>query len=70
LTDRERAQAAGVNPGCDLEIHGIQNGLGWIGDLHRRIDWTDGCIAVTDDEIEDIWNRVGHWLTSNRRGIY
>jgi murein L,D-transpeptidase YafK len=59
VADRDRAQAAGVNPGGDVEIHGIQNGLGWIGSLHRSIDWTDGCIAVTDDEIEDIWKRVG-----------
>lgn len=59
LTDRERSQTDGVNPGGDVEIHGIQNGLGWIGSLHRSIDWTDGCMAVTDDEIEDIWNRVG-----------
>ena len=58
LADQERAQAAAVNPGGDVEIHGIENGLGWIGSLHRRIDWTDGCIAVTDDEIEEIWNKV------------
>jgi murein L,D-transpeptidase YafK len=44
-TDRERAEQNGVNPGGDVEIHGIQNGLGWIGSLHRRIDWTDGCFA-------------------------
>jgi murein L,D-transpeptidase YafK len=58
LADHERAQAAGVNPGGDVEIHGIENGLGWIGSLHRSIDWTDGCIAVTDNEIEEIWNKV------------
>jgi len=57
-TDRERALREGVNPGGDIEIHGLQNGLRWIGSLHRRIDWTDGCIAVTDDEIEEIWNRT------------
>ena len=39
-------------------IHGLPNGLGFIGLMHRAIDWTDGCIAVTDDEIEDIWSRV------------
>ena len=56
--DRKRAQEAGVDPGGDVEIHGIQNGLGWIGGVHRRFDWTDGCIAVTDDEIDEIWNQV------------
>ena len=56
--DRERAQAAGLSPGGDVEIHGIENGLGWIGSLQRRIDWTDGCIAVTDEEMDEIWKRV------------
>lgn len=56
--DRERAQREGVNPGGDVEIHGIENGLGWVGDLHRHVDWTDGCIAVTDSEIDEIWKAV------------
>jgi murein L,D-transpeptidase YafK len=56
--DRERAQRENVNPGGDVEIHGIENGLGWIGSLHRQVDWTDGCVAVTDSEIEEIWNAV------------
>jgi len=56
--DRELAQKANVNPGSDIEIHGLENGLGWIGSLQREIDWTDGCIAVTNPEIEEIWNAV------------
>lgn len=56
--DRERARRLGVNPGGDIEIHGIEKGLGWIGPLHRTFDWTDGCIAVTDPEIEEIWGLV------------
>ena len=36
-------------------IHGLRNGFGWIGRLHLLSDWTNGCIAVTDDEIEEIW---------------
>ena len=39
-------------------IHGIQNGLGWLGSLQRKMDWTDGCIAVTDNEIEEIWDMI------------
>jgi murein L,D-transpeptidase YafK len=39
-------------------IHGIRNGMGWIGKLHRSADWTAGCIAVTNPEIEEIWNAV------------
>ena len=56
--DIERAAAAGVPPGCDIMIHGIRNGLGWIGAFHRRSDWTAGCIAVTDFEIEELWRAV------------
>jgi len=39
-------------------IHGIQNGLGWIGSLQRSIDWTDGCIALTDSEIDEVYVAV------------
>ena len=56
--DIDDAAARGVSPGCDIMIHGIRNGLGWMGALHRRTDWTVGCIAVTDFEIEEIWRAV------------
>ena len=35
-------------------VHGLRNGLGFIGRLHRFIDWTNGCIAVTNPEIEEL----------------
>jgi murein L,D-transpeptidase YafK len=53
--DNKRAAAHGVSPGSDIMIHGIQNGRGWIGAFHRWNDWTAGCIAVTDEEIEELW---------------
>jgi len=53
--DQERARKLGVDPGGDIMIHGITNGLGWLGSVHRMIDWTNGCIAVTDTEIDEIW---------------
>lgn len=53
--DRERARKLGVQPGGDIFIHGLPNGYGFIGSAHRARDWTDGCIAVTDQEIEEIW---------------
>ncbi len=55
---REAAKQMGVSPGSDIMIHGIRNGLGWLGSLHRERDWTDGCIAVTNAEIREIWSRV------------
>ena len=57
--DRARAAAVGVSPGGDIFVHGLPNGYGWLGAAHRTRDWTDGCIAVTDTEIEEIWSLVG-----------
>jgi murein L,D-transpeptidase YafK len=56
--DRARAAARNVPPGGDIMIHGLPNGLGSLGAKHREADWTDGCIAVTDAEIEEIWALV------------
>jgi murein L,D-transpeptidase YafK len=53
--DTARAAERGVNAGFDIMIHGIQNGDGWIGAFHRIHDWTAGCIALTDEEIEELW---------------
>jgi tetratricopeptide (TPR) repeat protein len=52
--DRKRAKELGVSPGGDIMIHGIKNGFSWVGDAHSEVDWTKGCIAVTDEEIEEI----------------
>jgi tetratricopeptide (TPR) repeat protein len=52
--DRRRAKELGVSPGGDIMIHGIKNGFSWVGDLQSEADWTKGCIAVTDEEIEEI----------------
>jgi len=52
--DKKRAKELGVSPGGDIMIHGIKNGFSWVGDLHTEADWTKGCIAVTDEEIEEI----------------
>jgi len=56
--DRKRAAKFGVSPGGAVMIHGLPNGKGWVGAGHRLYDWTLGCIAVTDEEIDEIWNLV------------
>lgn len=53
--DKRRAAEQGVAAGFDIMIHGIQNGRGWIGAFHRLSDWTAGCLALTDEEIEELW---------------
>jgi len=52
--DKKRAKELGVSPGGNIMIHGIKNGFSWAGDYHTEVDWTKGCIAVTDEEIEEI----------------
>jgi murein L,D-transpeptidase YafK len=56
--DRARAEEAAVDPGGLIMIHGLPNGLGWLGPLHRLFDWTDGCVAVTSAEMDEIWESV------------
>jgi murein L,D-transpeptidase YafK len=56
--DVDRAAAQGLSAGSDIMIHGLPNGRGWIGRFHRRSDWTAGCVAVTDFEIEEIYRAV------------
>jgi murein L,D-transpeptidase YafK len=58
VQDVAAASARGEKPGGDIMIHGLRNGFGWLGPLHRLADWTAGCIAVTDAEIEEIWQTV------------
>ena len=56
--DRQRAKKLGVNPGGDIFIHGLPPHWAWLGAAHREKDWTAGCIAVTNAEIEEIWASV------------
>ena len=56
--DRARARKLHVSPGGDVMIHGLPKGYGYLGAAHRRWDWTYGCIAVTDEEIDEIWGLV------------
>lgn len=56
--DVARARAAGCEPGGDIMIHGLKPDWAALGKWHRRVDWTRGCIAVTNEEIERIWAMV------------
>lgn len=50
--DRARAREAGVDPGGDIMIHGLPDGV------QKEGDWTQGCIALTDKEMDEIWGLV------------
>jgi murein L,D-transpeptidase YafK len=56
--DTQRAEKMGVSPGGAVMIHGLPNGMGWLGASHRLDDWTLGCVAVTNAEIDEIWTLV------------
>ncbi len=56
--DTARALRLGVPPGGDIMLHGLSSLREPLGKGHRREDWTDGCIAVTNAEIEEIWKLV------------
>ena len=57
--DRAAARKMGVSPGGDVFVHGLPNGYGSVGSAHRLRDWTDGCIAVTNEEVDEIWRVAG-----------
>ncbi len=56
--DREITGLAGVLPGGNIMIHGAGDKYAWMGKFHTALNWTDGCIAVTNEEIEEIWQLV------------
>jgi murein L,D-transpeptidase YafK len=56
--DVAKARAHGVNPGELVMIHGTKNGLTRTALEQLPRDWTDGCVAVTDREMDEIWRLV------------
>ena len=56
--DRERAARLGVDPGNEIMIHGLPEDWSARQLDHPRLDWTQGCIAVTDREMDEIWRMV------------
>ena len=55
--DSVRARQLGVSPGRDIMIHGFPDGFS-MDDLGKQRDWTKGCIAVSNADIEEIWQLV------------
>ena len=56
--DRREARARGVDPGSMIMIHGLPNKAGGNTEGYVGMDWTDGCIAVTNPEIEELLHAV------------
>ena len=56
--DRSNARSLGISPGGDIMIHGQKNGFAWLGPLSGFVNWTDGCIAVRDREMDLLWEAI------------
>ena len=56
--DLATAKKRGVSPGGEIMIHGLPKGYEDLAEVHSRRNWTKGCIAVSNDEIDEIWRLV------------
>ena len=56
--DRAAAAERGEDPGGMIMLHGQRNGFGWLAWLTQRFDWTEGCIALTNDDMDAVWRNV------------
>ena len=57
----DRAAELGVSPGGNIMIHGLPAHQAKLGASHVLADWTEGCIAVTNAEIDELWRAVQPW---------
>ncbi|MFC4310086.1 murein L,D-transpeptidase family protein [Steroidobacter flavus] len=56
--DLASAQARRIPPGGLIMVHGQKNGFGWLAPLAQRFNWTDGCVAVSNKDMDVIWQAV------------
>ncbi|WP_025143655.1 murein L,D-transpeptidase family protein [Pedobacter jeongneungensis] len=58
IKDVEKAKLLGKDSGGDIKIHGIRNHMGFIGKFQRLFDWTNGCMALTNTEVDELYYAV------------
>ena len=56
--DRERADKNGVKPGGAIMIHGQKSDIGWLSLISQYFNWTNGCIALSNSDMDEIWESV------------
>ncbi|MGA2233893.1 MAG: L,D-transpeptidase family protein [Terriglobales bacterium] len=56
--DVAAAKKLGVSTGGDIMLHGLPKEYAWVGKAHTLYDWTDGCIAVSNEEMDELWSLV------------
>lgn len=58
--DVEQAESMGLSPGGDIFIHGVPNQSSLLDEFMYQFQpgWTDGCIAVRNRDMEELWTLV------------
>ncbi len=56
--DRMRAKQQNLDVGGDIMIHGQRNGWGWLAPITQWFNWTDGCIALSNRDMDAVWRAV------------
>jgi murein L,D-transpeptidase YafK len=56
--DAAAANASGVKPGGQIMIHGQKNGLGWLSSATQWFNWTDGCVGLSNEDMDAVWSAV------------
>mgnify|MGYP003435712593 FL=1 len=56
--DLATAKAKGVDAGGMIMIHGQRNGFGWASAITQRMDWTNGCMALNNEDMQEVWDLV------------
>jgi murein L,D-transpeptidase YafK len=56
--DIANAKELGVSPGGFIMVHGQRNWLGWLAPVTQRFNWTNGCIALTNTEMDEFMELV------------
>jgi len=58
LTDKRRAQAANIDPGGAIKVHGLKGDFDGDPQFIQSFDWTNGCIALTNEEMDEFLGLV------------
>ena len=58
VQDVAAANARGAKPGGQIMIHGQKNGLSWLSPVAQWFNWTDGCVGLSNEDMDAVWNAV------------